>query len=102
MKTHFFVTTRRIKHPDFHCRCIGFYNSLKDARGVLRRSWDMLQEAGYYQYAIIEEFGPGWYPQAETEEWYKFIENRSKSKCIGFKKIKKPKKYNRVCNFGIG
>jgi len=95
MKTHFFLTTKRNIAPNPHSRCVGFYNSLKIAEGILFKNWKNLAEYGYYQYAIIEEFGCGWYPDAKTEKWYKFTKN-------GVKKIKKPKAWESICNFGIG
>lgn len=95
----YFVTTMRDKSDifDSHDRCIGYYTSIKGARNNIIGNAESLCEAGYYQYAVIEAFGPGWYPQAEKEEWYKFIDQGKKTL-----KINKPNKYGQMCNFGIG
>lgn len=91
--TLYFLTT--IGKED--TRCIGYYISLEDARGTVKDCCESLCEAGYYQYAIIEVFGPGWYPNAKIEEWYEFTDHGKK-----VKKIKKPKQYANTCGFGIG
>jgi hypothetical protein len=52
----YFVTTVR-KNED--TRCIGYYLSLKVARDVIKNNVESLCEAGYYQYIVIEAFGPG-------------------------------------------
>lgn len=94
----YFVTTKRDKNSaEDHDRCIGYYMSLDIARSVVRDSAECLCEAGYYQYAIIEAFGSGWYPSAKKEEWYEFIDCGKKAK-----RMQKPKKYEHICNFGIG
>ena len=94
----FFVTTVRCyKDGKFNdCRCIGFYPTLKDARCVVTENWEALAEAGWYQYAVIEKFGFGWYPYTGApEEWYQFTKT-------GVKKIAKPKRWEKVGSFGIG
>jgi len=93
----YFLTTKRDKGNDFDNRCVGYYTSIEGARKNVVGNAESLCEAGYYQYAIIEAFGPGWYPNAKIEEWYEFIDQGRKAK-----KIKKPKKYANTCNFGIG
>jgi len=94
----YFVTTiRDVGAIDDRDRCIGYYLSLKSARSVIKENSASLEECGFYQYAVIEAFGPGWYPNAEIEEWYKFINKGAK-----VIKIKKPIQYREQCNFGIG
>jgi len=78
-------------------RCVGYYVSLGYARGTIECCCESLCEAGYYKYAIIEAFSPGWYPATKMEEWYEFIDHGKK-----IKKIKKPKQYENICGFGIG
>ena len=78
-------------------RCIGYYKTLQYARDVVKHNCKSLCEFGCYKYAVIEAFGPGWYPQAEIEEWYEFVDKGTKAK-----KIEKPKRYGNQCNFGIG
>lgn len=80
---------------DGHTRCIGFYRSMKDARKIVKKKHDTLDEAGYYKYAVIEAFGWGWYPSAVKEEWYELKKN-------GAKKVKKPARYKNEGNFGLG
>ena len=93
----YFLSTQRDKDKDSDTRCVGYYTTLEGARKNVIGNAESLCEAGYYQYAIIEAFGPGWYPNAEIEEWYEFSDDGKEAK-----KIKKPKKYEQVCNFGIG
>ena len=93
----YFVTTiRDVGAIDDHDRCIGYYPSLKSARSVIKENSASLEESGFYQYAVIEAFGFGWYPQAKTEEWYQLHNGNTAIK------IKKPKQYSNLCNFGIG
>lgn len=92
----FFVTQIRIRDDEIgkkDIRCIGYYKTLKDARYPILHC--DLQEAGYYQYALIEEFGIGWYPTSLSEEWYLITGDKPV-------KIDRPIKYDNVCNFGMG
>lgn len=98
MKSRYFVTTIRLYYDKQYnetchdCRCIGFYERIVNARGILGKDLD---EAGYYKYAVIEKFSPGWYPYSRSEEWYQFTRK-------GVKRINKPKRFARVKSFGIG
>ncbi len=78
-------------------RCIGYYKTLQYARDVVKNNCKSLCEFGTYKHVVIEAFGPGWYPQAEIEEWYEFINKGTK-----VIKIKKPTQYENRGNFGIG
>ena len=101
MKYRYFVTTIRIYHEgkyELHdCRCIGFYEKISSARWVILHN--SLDEQGYYKYAVIEKFGPGWYPDVKLEEWYQYKYVGKKRKVI---KIDKPKRFAQTCNYGIG
>jgi len=88
----YFVTTIRVKE-NRDTRCIGYYEVLSNARYTVKNC--ELDEAGWYQYAVIEQFGQGWYPPAKLEEWYRIDKKR-------VNKISKPKRFKRTCNFGIG
>ena len=91
----YFVTQIRIKRSTYprDTRCIGFYALLSKARLTIKKCG--LDEAGFYQNAVIEKFGEGWYPNTLFEEWYKLGKKEAK-------KIPKPKRYKRVLAFGIG
>lgn len=62
-------------------------------------------EAGYYNYAVIEEFEPGvctlnvglfeW--PDDGQEWYKHDESLNK-----FVRCERPEEYKQVCNIGLG
>ena len=97
-KEFYFVTCVRTKSRECEsvkCRCIGFYPTLKDARNVILKHSRMISEQGYYQLAVIEKFGFGWYYYSRFQEWYRL--GKKKAKRIGT-----PKSFKRVCNFGIG
>ncbi len=90
----YFVTQIKIKTDTrpLDTRCIGFYELLKDARNTVKKC--SLSEGGFYQYAVIEQFGQGWYPNTLFEEWYDLRKR--------VKKISKPKRYKIISGFGIG
>jgi hypothetical protein len=98
-KLLYFLTTKRETKGYSENRCVGYYTTLEGAKKNAIGNADTLCEANYYQYAIIEAFGPGWHPIAELEIWYKFVRTANKVKAV---KIKKPAQYKDVCNFGIG
>lgn len=96
----YFVTTLRRDGkfpPKNDNRCIGYYPKIEQARWLVIHNFDILSENGWYQWAVIERFGPGWYntDYFGQEEWYKFHKK-------GARKILKPKRFARVINFGIG
>ena len=96
-KTCFFVTTLRRDgkvEPKRDTRCIGYYEELKWARNTVETL--SIDEGGWYKYAVIEEFGQGWYPNVHQEIWYQFYKTRKP------KQIKKPARFNRIRNFGLG
>ena len=94
-KRTFIVATIRDYKNDkgkrtYTCRCFGFYPTLKSARKLITKNWELLSEAGWYKYAVIGEFNFGWYPyeRKSSEEWYLF-------KKKGVARIDKPKRWNR-------
>ena len=93
MRKLYFVTT--IKKKSEGSRCIGYYLKLSQARAVITRNCESLHEAGWYQWAVIEVFGPGWYPNSYFEEWYKLHKNKAT-------KINKPETFKYISGFGIG
>lgn len=79
-------------------RCWGFYYSLKDAiRGMKMSCSD---EAGHYNYCVIERYSPGIYAVQSFEKWYKWNE-------IGYGNnswvlTEKPENCKQIINFAIG
>lgn len=96
----YFVTTIRTKDNDMsgRCtRCIGYWPELSQAKYIITNN--NLDEAGYYNYAVIEKFGPGLYPMCRLNEtkgmWYRLYKNK-------VVKIKIPRRFKQVRSFGIG
>ncbi len=88
------VTTIRLRGDRKLCsRTWGYYLSQEDAIDGMQRCCD--SEAGYYQYAIIENFTPGIYAMAKTELWFKWDEHEWKS-------CDKPEGEQSTVNYAIG
>lgn len=83
---------------DYRKRTWGFYYSLKDAiRGMKMSCSD---EAGHYNYCVIERYSPGIYAVQSFEKWYKWNE-------IGYGNnswvlTEKPENCKQIINFAIG
>lgn len=56
-----------------------------------------LEEAGYYQWAVIEETHWGLYPHIEACHWFRFDQEKG-----GFFPCDPPEWAANTCNFGIG
>lgn len=98
MELYFVTTIRRKpnKQIPYDNRCIGYYKSLKRARNLIKYNAEILSEAGWYQWAVIERFEEGtWYPYSYFQEWYRITKTKAR-------KIKQPKRFEKICNFGIG
>ena len=74
-KVIYTVTTLRIKDPQKHNRTVGWYAERAEAFGCLDQNLGDLVEAGYYQYAVVEEVPDGLYPVTlpdgqRTRRWF--------------------------------
>lgn len=83
-------------------RCWGFYYSLKDAiRGMKMSCSD---EAGHYNYCVIERYSPGIYAVCNFEKWYfwqkDYIRNCKEKDFWG--EASKPENCKQIINFAIG
>jgi hypothetical protein len=95
----FFVTTTYSNDPHCRGRCIGYFDTLKEAVKVATSSPEFFCEAGYYDLVVIEEIKPGVYSYCSPEKqlWYKFTEVKGK---LVAKKIENP--YKSTVGWAIG
>lgn len=73
---------------------VGWYPSLKKALRSIEYNPFMISEDGYSKYAVIEEYKAGLYQIRENEIWFEYFEGK-------YTKIEKPKRFDRIINFGI-
>jgi hypothetical protein len=96
IKTIFTVTVIEGLDLRSEKRCMGYYNKFKDANNVVINNMTDINET-MYDYAVIEEFVEGLYPDTKSIHYYKFNESSEK-----YEEIERPKEWNQICNWGIG
>jgi hypothetical protein len=79
----FFVTTLRVGKDHPHNRTVGWFPTLDLATQCMTENWGSLIEAGYYQYAVVEEVEAGVYPATFTgkdgkihRHWWKAVNSQ--------------------------
>lgn len=75
---------------------VGYFNNYTDAVKRLHENTCDLHE-GIYQYAVIEEVGPGLYPNVSKRQFFKYDKNKD-----GYFEISEPNEIKHLCNFSIG
>jgi len=82
-------------------RCIGYYKKLEDAVSVVES--DPTLGDPYWNYAVIEEITPGAYSTnaKDSSIWYKLTFNKKRDRYV-IKRVKCPKQYKQICNWGVG
>lgn len=82
-------------------RTVGFYFTLEKAEECVRKDWGDLDEAGYYNYLVIERLREGLYPSVslnpDHQLWFKH--DRTEDKWV---KTEKPECLSNIVGFGIG
>lgn len=84
------------------CRTVGFYTDLEKAKKCVEEDWGAFNEAGYYNYIIIERVVEGLYnlngldlnDESVGEHWYRY-ENK-------WIPCQKPKMLFGTIGFGLG
>ena len=61
-------------YESYHIRTVGIFETKERAIRIIEGNYGALEEAGYYQYAVIEELEYGLYPHCNHKETliYKF------------------------------
>ncbi len=83
-------------------RLVGWYSNLKKAQKCVEEDWADFDEAGYYNYIVIERMVEGLYNLSgvlldrQTEWWYVYDEVKKWVSC------EKPKCLKHMINFGLG
>ena len=75
-------------------RCFGFYCDLESAVDAVESNSGNFDEAGYYNYLLIEEVSEGVWQLTSNIHWYKWND--------GWELIERPKWARGLCNFSIG
>jgi len=91
------LTTIRNKAWDTDTRCVGWFPNYEDAESTIIRSGELLNEAGYYEYAVIECIKAGIYQYDDNPAWFAYNYNLET-----YGKIERPEDFEHVCGFGIG
>ena len=69
---------------EYRSSLVGFYRSLDKAKQCVEEDWADFDEAGYYNYVVIERNVEGLYNingfelDIQTEWWYKFDDDNNK------------------------
>lgn len=77
-------------------RTVGYFNSYKDAVKRLHDNTCDLYEYTY-NYAVIEEVGPGLYPNVTSRQLFKYDKDKDR-----YFEIPEPDEIKHLCNFSIG
>jgi hypothetical protein len=88
----------RIKHQ----RTWGWLSDVATARRVVRTNEGDIFEAGYYNYAVIEELDAGVLPHAKLCGWYLATYSVLESPTTTVRRCKTPPGLDKVCNFSMG
>lgn len=87
-------TQRRLEYRN---RCVGFYFDYNTAEQCVQEDWAGFDEAGYYNYIVIEGLHQGIYPGlGDDEHWFKYNGGHNWIPC------EKPRCLNGTISFGIG
>ena len=81
--------------PKSHCRCFGWYKVLIDAEKAVDENRGDMNEAGYYQWVVIEEIPEGVWRSENNEIWYEWDGS-------SYKNVEKPNQFRSIVNWGIG
>jgi hypothetical protein len=104
------ITTLR-DTEDTSRRCVGWFPTFEEAEEIVKGNYGDLAEAGYYKWAVIERFASGLYAISPCSEstWYRFTQKKAKRNCSPWnpmnviaKRIRRPKRFAHLCNFGVG
>lgn len=96
------ITSLYLKNPDdvqfrkdYRSRLVGIYKTLEKAKQCVEEDWASFDEAGYYNYIVIEGLWEGCYPGlGDHEWWFRYdYDNRKWVSC------EKPKGLVQVVNF---
>jgi len=92
MKTIVTITGVRYKSAS---RCFGWLESFGVAKQYVEKNNGDISENGYYTHCVIEKFGQGVYPQAQSETWFKWNGQQ-------YIECSKPIELKDTVNWGIG
>lgn len=77
-------------------RCVGYSFSYADAIDAVRHNnCDIFETC--YNYVVVENVPPGFYPTIQFETWYMWDYNKKE-----YVLCAKPKCLENTCNYGIG
>jgi hypothetical protein len=79
------------------CRTVGWFKTEEEAKEIVENNCGDIYECGYYQYAVVEEYESGLYIMSYEKQWYRWNKEQEK-----YEPIRKPSKFNRICNYAIG
>lgn len=78
-------------------RCVGWFQTKKDAIEVIVENHGNINECGYYPYAVIEEVKPGLYNFDRKEIWFAWDFDKQQ-----YIKCDKPDKFMKTICYSMG
>lgn len=93
-------------------RCVGWFPSLESATEIVMGNYGDIWEY-VYKYAVIEPQAQGLYgchglkgDEIERSKWFEFVpgppDTETHFRTVRVEPIERPKKYDLICNWGIG
>lgn len=105
------MSSERIDSKRWHdSRTWGWYDNFDDAERAIIENHTDIFECAYYDYAVIEEVGPGVCAIGEVRQWYKAEYETTRAANVVVRisndpvvtKCSEPEFAKGVCNFSIG
>jgi hypothetical protein len=91
----FVITGVPFDYPVSSTRAFGWFPSFEEAEAAVKSNRCGMDEAGYYQWAVIEKTLSGMYAWSESETWYEYNEDNQ------YVNVEKPKHMGGV-SWGLG
>ena len=83
---------------EFGSRTVGYFEDLEKAKQCVKENWGDLCEAGYYEYAVIEDVELGIYQSYKSNPiFYKWND-----KDLEYQEIERPNQFKGWAGFTIG